>query len=131
MEHLTARRTKLVGELRRKTLDPITRAEKIEELIKDPAYPLLETDVALAIGYSLPWVSNHLRLLRLPSFTANLLRRGALTFADGKALANLTPAEADWFAETKLREKWTSRTLEEQVAQYRRVQTEKPAERAA
>lgn len=119
----------IIEGLTRRNTNAIERAEKIAALMRDQC--LSETEISLAVGYSLPWVCNHLRLLRLPSDVIGLMRDGALTFADGKALANLSARDADVLARRRVANGWTSKRLEQEVRELRKLsQGETPGDPA-
>lgn len=77
----------LVENLQREDLDPIEEAMGIKKLIDD--YDLTQDEIAREIGKSRSSIANTMRLLNLPKWIQELIRKGDLTSGHGRALLAL------------------------------------------
>ena len=73
--------------LHRRDLNPVELARAFKSLV-DQGYRVEE--IAKMFGKSRPWVSNHIRILRLPDFILNKIASGDLSLDHGIALLKLT-----------------------------------------
>jgi len=77
----------LVENLQRENLNPIDEAETYQRMIDDLGYT--HEKLAQAIGKSREYVTNKLRLLKLPKETINALREGKITEGHARLLSRL------------------------------------------
>jgi ParB family chromosome partitioning protein len=77
----------IIENVQRVDLNPMDRATAFERLQRD--YGLTTTDIAERIGKSLPYVSNSMRLLKLPSALQDGLIGGIISEGHARALASI------------------------------------------
>lgn len=134
MQKLTQERSRLAAKLKRSDLNAMEKADILTAIFSAAdvgAPPMMQADLCELIGYSVPWVSNHMRLHGLSEFTKNLVRGGSLTFADAKALASLPHFDGDALAVQKISEHWTSKKLEAEASKLRGVSRREKSRQAA
>jgi len=85
-----AREAQLVENLVRRDLDPIEEAEGLRELLDQ--HERTQQELGERIGVSQPYISNRLRLLKLPEEVQGHISRGMLTPGHAMALLVLEPA---------------------------------------
>ncbi len=73
--------------LQRRDLNPVELARALKSLV-DQGYS--KEEVAKMFGKSRPWVSNHIRILRLPDYVLEKIADGTLSIDHGIALLKLT-----------------------------------------
>ena len=105
----------LVENLQREDLDPLEEAMGLREL--QTRYGMSQEQVAAAVGKDRSTVANSLRILQLPTGIRDLVASGKLTAGHGRALLSLSDAgEIEKFAARALKEGWSVRQLEHEVA---------------
>ena len=77
----------IIENVQRVDLNPLDRAQAFDRLQRD--YNLSTTDIAERIGKSLPYVSNSIRLLRLPAALQDGLIGGMISEGHARALASI------------------------------------------
>src|SRR3989338_5332844 len=77
----------IIENVQRVDLNPMDRAQAFDRLQRD--YNLSTTDIAERIGKSLPYVSNSVRLLRLPAALQDGLIGGMISEGHARALASI------------------------------------------
>lgn len=101
----------LVENVQRSDLNPIEEAEAYRMLAEN--FGLQHEQIAERVGKTRPAVSNALRLLRLPPAVLDLLRAGALTAGQARALLAFEDAEViERMAERAARQGLPARALE-------------------
>ena len=81
----------IIENLQRENLNPIEEAEGLNSMIK--AYGLTQEQVAKSVGKSRPYITNSLRLLKLPDEIREYLLSGSLSMGHARALAGLDSKE--------------------------------------
>ncbi|MBT3221964.1 MAG: ParB/RepB/Spo0J family partition protein [Proteobacteria bacterium] len=81
----------LVENLQREDLDPVEEARGFAKLIEDYSYT--QEEVARRVGRERSTITNQLRLLRLPGFVLESLRRGEISAGHARALLRLACAD--------------------------------------
>lgn len=81
----------IIENLQREDLNPIEEAEGLNSMIK--AYGLTQEQVAKSVGKSRPYITNALRLLKLPDEIKAYLLDGSLTMGHARALAGIESKE--------------------------------------
>jgi ParB family chromosome partitioning protein len=81
----------LIENMMREDLNPIEEAEAIKQAME--AYGITQEEISKSIGKSRPYITNALRLLRLPPPVKKLISEGALTGGHGKAIASVQNPE--------------------------------------
>ena len=102
----------LMENVAREDLSPIETARAYATIIEDLG--ITREELGRRIGQARVSISHHLRLLDLPDQALDLIDRGDLTFAHGKALllTDRQDTRAD-LATRAHRERWSTRQLEE------------------
>ena len=101
----------LIENMQREDLDPIEEADGIKEIIN--SYGLTQEEAAGVIGKSRSYVTNSLRVARLPEKIRSLVSSGGLSAGHARAIAGL-PTEALQLeaAEKASAEGWSVRQIE-------------------
>jgi ParB family chromosome partitioning protein len=81
----------LIENMQREDLNPVEEAEAIRQTMD--ALGLTQEEISKSIGKSRPYISNALRLLRLPAPVRQYLAEGLLSGGHGKAIASLEDPE--------------------------------------
>lgn len=77
---------------------------------------LTQTEIAQKVGKSRPYITNHLRLLSLPSKVKKMIIQGLLTFGQARPLVSLPKEEAINLANRIVKEKLSAREIENYAA---------------
>ena len=77
----------ILENLQREDLTPIEEAEAYQSLIEKLNFT--QEELAKKLGKSRPYITNHLRLLQLPSEVINLINDGQLSMGHGRTLLGL------------------------------------------
>ena len=110
----------LIENMQREDLNPIEEAEGILEIIGN--YGLTQEEAAAVVGKSRPYVSNALRIARLPQEVRELVEQGRLSAGHARAIAGLgTEALQIEAAKRAAAEGWSVR----QIENYTGVQTKR------
>lgn len=108
-------RDALLENLQRVALNPIEEAAAYDQMIKE--FGLSQDQIAQSVSKSRPYITNTMRLLRLPSSVQNKLAAGVLSAGHGRALLGLKDKE--WIEPLSRRiiaEGLSVRSIEEIVA---------------
>ena len=104
----------LVENLQREDLNPIERAQGFDHLIKTFGYT--QDRIAKYVGVERPTIANALRLLNLHPDVQTLVKRGALSGGQAKALAGLAdPTRQLDMAKRVVQQNWSVRQVESAV----------------
>ena len=74
----------IIENMQREDLDPIEEAEGLNEMIR--AYGFTQEEVSKSVSKSRPYITNSLRLLKLPEDIRDLVRTGAISTGHARAL---------------------------------------------
>ncbi len=111
----TATEWGLIENIQREDLNPLERAEAFRRLTDE--YGQTHQEVAERVGLNRTTVTNLLRLLDLDDFSRQAVRAGRLSLGHAKALLSVPDvARRRHLAELTIREDWSVRRLERQVA---------------
>ena len=77
----------IIENMQREDLNPIEEAEGIKQMID--TYGLTQEQVSYSVGKSRPYISNSLRLLKLPAKVQELTAEGKITTGHARALAGI------------------------------------------
>lgn len=77
----------IIENMQREDLNPIEEAEGLEKMIK--AYKLTQEEVSKSVGKSRPYISNSLRLLKLPKLVKEYLAEEKISMGHARALINI------------------------------------------
>ena len=75
----------IIENMQREDLNPIEEAEGLKQMID--SYGLTQEQVSYSIGKSRPYITNSLRLLKLPGRVQDLTAEGKITTGHARALA--------------------------------------------
>jgi len=103
----------LIENLHREDLDPVEEAETYQKLIDKFGYT--HEELARRIGKSREYVTNKLRLLRLPDNIKKSLQKGEITEGHARALISLNKDKQDEILEKILSEGLNVRQTEELI----------------
>ena len=104
----------LIENLQREDLDPIERGLAFRRLIDQ--FQLSHEQIADRVGLARPSVANLLRLLELPAYVQQAVRRSTLTAGHARALLPLDDQQAQAaMADRAVKAGWSVRTLEAAV----------------
>ena len=81
----------IVENMQREDLNPIEEAEGLNQMIK--TYGLTQEQVSKNVGKSRPYISNSLRLLKLPKDIRQMMEDGVLSAGHGRALLGMENPE--------------------------------------
>ena len=81
----------LIENLQREDLDPISTALAYQKLLKE--FNLTQTELGERIGKNRATISNAIRLLRLPLFLQDDLKKGTISSGHARALLPLSPSQ--------------------------------------
>lgn len=119
----------LIENLQREDLNPIEEAEGYRALLD--RFELTQDQVAERVGRARASVANSLRLLVLADPVRALLKDGAISVGHAKVLLGLTIAEEQGnFARRTVKEGWSVRDLEREVARAHRPPRRRGASRS-
>ena len=101
----------IIENMQREDLNPIEEAMALEDMIK--TYGLTQEEVSKSVGKSRPYITNSLRLLKLPEEVRALVSSGALSGGHARAIAGLSSEEDKITAAKKAVEQgWSVREIE-------------------
>lgn len=77
----------IIENMQREDLDPIEEAEGLETMMKE--YGLTQEEVSKSVGKSRPYITNSLRLLKLPQDIQEKISEGAISAGHARALLSV------------------------------------------
>ena len=77
----------IIENMQREDLNPIEEAEGLNQMIE--TYGLTQSEVSKSVGKSRPYITNSLRLLRLPEKLRNFVSEGSLSAGHARALVSV------------------------------------------
>ena len=77
----------IIENMQREDLDPIEEAEGLNEMIK--GYGLTQEEVSKSVGKSRPYITNSLRLLKLPEDIREMISEGKISAGHARALLSV------------------------------------------
>jgi ParB family chromosome partitioning protein len=116
----------LIENIQRQELNPIEEANAYKRLIE--SLNLTQDEVAQRVGRDRTFVTNYLRILRLPSEIQTLLEREKLTFGHARALLGLGDVILQRrFAQKIVKHNWSVRETERRIKHASRDTAATPA----
>lgn len=101
----------IIENMQREDLNPIEEALALEEMIR--TYGLTQEEVSRSVGKSRPYITNALRLLKLPEEVRVMVSSGTLSGGHARAIAGLSGEEEKIAAAKKAVELgWSVREIE-------------------
>lgn len=77
----------IIENMQREDLNPVEEAQGLERMIS--TFGLTQEEVSKSVGKSRPYITNSLRLLKLPDRILEMLSEGVITAGHGRALINV------------------------------------------
>lgn len=77
----------IIENMQREDLDPIEEAEGLEKMMKE--YGFTQEEVSRSVGKSRPYITNSLRLLKLPQDIREIISEGAISAGHARALLSV------------------------------------------
>jgi len=117
----------IIENMQREDLNPIEEAEGIKQMID--TYGLTQEQVSISVGKSRPYITNSIRLLKLPELVRQLTAEGRISMGHARALAAIKDEEKQIeLAERTAAEGLSVRQIEA-LAQETKKPTKKPAKK--
>ncbi|MBQ7606255.1 MAG: ParB/RepB/Spo0J family partition protein [Firmicutes bacterium] len=118
----------IIENMQREDLNAIEEAEGINKMIN--AYGLTQEQVSKAVGKSRPYITNSLRLLKLPEEIRGMLVNEEISTGHARALINVEDAKKQLVLARRAKEEGLSVRILEQLA-GQLTTTAKPSKKAA
>ena len=116
----------IIENMQREDLNPIEEAEGLRQMTD--TFGMTQEQVSKSVGKSRPYITNSMRLLKLPDYIKNSIAEGQLTAGHGRTLITITKEEdrkALW--EKVISEGLSVRETEKLASQEQKPQKRKPA----
>ena len=82
----------IIENMQREDLNPIEEAEGLNQMIV--TYGMTQEQVSKSVGKSRPYITNSLRLLKLPEYVLELISAGKISAAHGRTVITIDEEEA-------------------------------------
>ena len=82
----------IIENMQREDLNPIEEAEGLNQMIV--TYGMTQEQVSKSVGKSRPYITNSLRLLKLPEYILKLISEGKISAAHGRTVITIDDEEA-------------------------------------
>ncbi|MCI9598351.1 MAG: ParB/RepB/Spo0J family partition protein [Firmicutes bacterium] len=104
----------IIENMQREDLNPIEEAEGLNQMID--SFGLTQEEVSKSIGKSRPYITNALRLLKLPEQIRNLVSEGKLSSGHARAIAGISdPEKQIEIAEYAIKKELSVREIEKLI----------------
>lgn len=118
----------IIENMQREDLNPIEEAEGLQRMITN--FGMTQSEISKSVGKSRPYITNSLRLLKLPEEIKDMMVDGSLTTGHGRALITIEDEEkAVEIAKKVVKDGLSVRKIEE-LANEKKKKRGKPAKRA-
>ena len=117
----------IIENMQREDLNPIEEAEGLNQMIK--TYGLTQEEVSKSVSKSRPYITNALRLLKLPEEIKNFVMEGKLTTGHARALINVENKKLQAELCKKIIEEGLSVRKVEELARNEAKPKKKPAKK--
>lgn len=118
----------IIENMQREDLNPMEEAEGLNQMIA--AYGLTQEQVSKSVGKSRPYITNSLRLLRLPEEIQGMISDGSLSAGHGRALVSIQDEERQTLIARKIVKDGLSVRETEKLAAEKPEQKKKRARKA-
>ena len=119
----------LIENIQREELNPVEEANAYKRLIE--SLGLTQDEVARRVGRDRTFITNYLRVLKLPTDIQNLLEHDKLTFGHARALLSVPdPITQRRLAQKILKHNWSVRETERRVRNLSREPDRRPGKRS-
>lgn len=117
----------IIENMQREDLNPIEEAEGLQRMITN--FGMTQSEISKSVGKSRPYITNSLRLLKLPEEIKDMMVDGSLTTGHGRALITIEDEEkAVEIAKKVVKDGLSVRKIEE-LANEKKKKRGKPAKR--
>ena len=119
----------LIENIQREELNPVEEANAYKRLIE--SLGLTQDEVARRVGRDRTFITNYLRVLKLPTDIQNLLEHDKLTFGHARALLSVPdPITQRRLAQKIVKHNWSVRETERRVRNLSREPDPRPGKRS-
>lgn len=119
----------IIENMQREDLNPIEEAKGLERMIT--TFGMTQAEISKSVGKSRPYITNSLRLLKLPEKIKEMMEKGDLTVGHGRALITIDDEKKQLeIAQKVVKEGLSVRKIEELSNEKRKSTRGKPAKRA-
>ena len=119
----------LIENIQREELNPVEEANAYKRLIE--SLGLTQDEVARRVGRDRTFITNYLRVLKLPTDIQNLLEHDKLTFGHARALLSVPdPITQRRLAQKIVKHNWSVRETERRVRNLSREPDRRPSKRS-
>lgn len=119
----------IIENMQREDLNPIEEAEGISQMIT--VFGMTQEQVSKSVGKSRPYITNVLRLLKLPEEIQIMVSEGRLTSGHARALVGLTSSKKQIELAKKIEKEGLSVRETEKLMKSENAPVKKPAKRKA
>lgn len=120
----------IIENMQREDLNPIEEAEGLNQMISN--FGMTQEEVSKSVGKSRPYITNSLRLLKLPEEVRDFVSEGKLTTGHARAIAGIADKEKQVdIAEFTIKEELSVREIEKLIKQEHSPKKRNPRKKAA
>lgn len=107
----------IIENMQREDLNPIEEAEGLNQMIT--SFGMTQEQVSKSVGKSRPYITNSLRILKLPKQIQDMVSQGVLTTGHAKAIAGISESEkqikvAEYVVKEELSVRETEKLIKEE-----------------
>ncbi|MCB6993934.1 ParB/RepB/Spo0J family partition protein [bacterium 210820-DFI.6.37] len=118
----------IIENMQREDLNPIEEAEGINQMIT--SFGMTQEQVSKSVGKSRPYITNSLRLLKLPEQIRDMVSQGKLTTGHARAIAGVSNGEKQIkLAEYAVKEEISVREMEKLIKEENSTKKKSPRKR--
>lgn len=118
----------IIENMQREDLNPIEEAEGINQMIT--SFGMTQEQVSKSVGKSRPYITNSLRLLKLPEQIRDMVSQGKLTTGHARAIAGVSNGEKQIkLAEYAVKEEISVREMEKLIKEENSAKKKAPRKR--
>ncbi|HIU26161.1 MAG TPA: ParB/RepB/Spo0J family partition protein [Candidatus Copromorpha excrementigallinarum] len=119
----------IIENMQREDLNPIEEAEGLNQMIE--TYGLTQSEVSKSVGKSRPYITNSLRLLKLPEKIRGFVSEGSISAGHARALVSVEDEERqEAIAEAVIRDGLSVRQIEKMAQEKKASGRKSPASRS-
>ena len=119
----------IIENMQREDLNPIEEAEGLNQMIS--SFGMTQEEVSKSVGKSRPYITNSLRLLKLPQEVRDMVSEGKLTTGHARAIAGIGDRERQiQLAEYVIKEELSVREVERLIKEQHSSKKKNPRRKA-
>lgn len=119
----------IIENMQREDLNPIEEAEGLNQMIS--SFGMTQEEVSKSVGKSRPYITNSLRLLKLPQEVRDMVSEGKLTTGHARAIAGIGDRERQiQLAEYVIKEEMSVREVERLIKEQHSSKKKNPRRKA-